>query len=150
MLAAPGSVLATVARTLASPRRRRPSWTPSNLTTAERVHFVSGVSQPRCLETHGIRDAGDRLFKRREAGDLSRIWPCLASVAFRACRVASVCRERYTGARIFSGRGHLDGPVDRSAGVLLDGATSRHEFVLPLGSPGLESPTRIDDHSSIA
>jgi hypothetical protein len=56
MLAAPGSVLATVARTLASPRRRRPSWTPSNLTAAERVHIVSGVSQPRCLETHGLQD----------------------------------------------------------------------------------------------
>jgi hypothetical protein len=60
MLAAPGSVLATVARTLASPRRRRPSWTPSNLTAAERVHFVSGVSQPRCLETHGLRDAASQ------------------------------------------------------------------------------------------
>jgi hypothetical protein len=68
MLAAPGSVLATVARTLAGPRRRRPSWTPSNLTAAERVHFVSGFSQPRCLETHGIQDSDYPLCVRPNNG----------------------------------------------------------------------------------
>ncbi|WP_338419169.1 DNA/RNA non-specific endonuclease [Cryobacterium breve] len=42
-----------------------------------------------------------------------------ATMEFRDCRVANDCREKHTGARILSGWGNRDGPVDRSAGVLL-------------------------------
>jgi hypothetical protein len=100
MLAAPGSVLATMARTLASPRRRRPSWTLSNLTAAERVHFVSAVSQPRCLETHGrfqtVEATGAISFL--ETSSLSRSAGVLRLRVLRGRSLSSVATSRSRGA----------------------------------------------------